>query len=303
MSKLISLYSLIIVILSSVIPAKPLNSYIKNSSVYNEQSQSAYITYCRLNEKERKIYEELKKASVTLYTLQKDQNPEEAIKSEDFVTAGSGTVLFDKKISGVEYEMCILTAAHLFTDLVYPETIDEINKNFDIYLYKQNQNENGELEIRIIKKVELKLFYKDRDMAVLTLAEEKSENQNIMDIFRNNLKFAKEAPQVGDRIIGVSSFYAFFHHSYTEGYVSNIGIKMDNQTFDQVIFALTPGSSGSAIVNEDGEILGIVVMGLVRGTNIGFVVPSRDIVKKYNIEETKKRLRIRNKNKIGSIKI
>ena len=89
--------------------------------------------------------------------------------------------------------------------------------------------------------------------------------------------FASDSPtKPGKKISGVGNVLGpKFDTSYTEGVVSQNGIRVDNEEclLDQANIAVAPGCSGGPLFNSHGRVIGLVVIYV--GPGIALYVPNR----------------------------
>lgn len=85
---------------------------------------------------------------------------------------------------------------------------------------------------------------------------------------------------IGDvsKIKGGTDVYAIGSHeglqnTISKGIVSNPARTIDDVTYIQTDAAISHGSSGGALLNNDGEVIGITSAGLEEGQNLNFVIP------------------------------
>ena len=64
----------------------------------------------------------------------------------------------------------------------------------------------------------------------------------------------------------------------TDGIVSAVRVN-DGRRLLQLSAPISPGSSGGAVINEQGEVIGVVKGQLTKGQNLNFAVPAADVVK------------------------
>lgn len=70
---------------------------------------------------------------------------------------------------------------------------------------------------------------------------------------------------------------AGLNFSELEGYIQNVDQSIDGKTFIQIGIDVYWGSSGSAIYNSKGNLIGILVRA-IPGTRFAFVVPIQKVV-------------------------
>lgn len=95
-----------------------------------------------------------------------------------------------------------------------------------------------------------------------------------------DIKLSEKDPKVGQKVYAIGSPMGL-ENSMSEGIVSGnrteVGKKKQN--FVQITASLSPGSSGGAVLNSYGELIGISSMGLRDGNNLNFAIPVSDILK------------------------
>lgn len=69
----------------------------------------------------------------------------------------------------------------------------------------------------------------------------------------------------------------------TEGIVSNAKQIVDGRNYIQTDAAINPGNSGGPIVNEKGELIGIVTSKFANADNIGFAIPAETLLEELEI--------------------
>lgn len=74
-------------------------------------------------------------------------------------------------------------------------------------------------------------------------------------------------------------------NTISNGIISNVNQVVDGTSFIQTTAAISHGSSGGALVDERGEVLGITSAGIVEAQNIGFVIPI-NIIKQFELTAT-----------------
>jgi Trypsin-like serine proteases, typically periplasmic, contain C-terminal PDZ domain len=97
------------------------------------------------------------------------------------------------------------------------------------------------------------------------------------------LKFAKKNVQKGDKVYNISSPMGL-EHSVSEGIVSSFRKDKYKRDVIQVTAPISPGSSGSAILNDRGEVLAIATYSRIGGENLNFGIT----VNKESIDKLEK---------------
>lgn len=90
------------------------------------------------------------------------------------------------------------------------------------------------------------------------------------------LKISTFMPERGDKVIVIGGPLGL-EQSVSDGIVSAYR-SMNNRKVIQITAPISPGSSGSPVVNSRGEVVGIAFMQLVRGQNLNFCIPGETIL-------------------------
>ncbi len=89
---------------------------------------------------------------------------------------------------------------------------------------------------------------------------------------------------VGQKIYAIGSPMGF-ENTITEGIIS--GLRSDEErtkNFIQISAAISHGSSGGAVVNAKGELIGISTLSVTKGQNLNFAIPINEVIKVYKKE-------------------
>jgi hypothetical protein len=100
------------------------------------------------------------------------------------------------------------------------------------------------------------------------------------------LSLSKTIPEVGERIIVYGSPLGL-ENTVSDGIVSAIRDIPDFGRIIQITAPISPGSSGSPVLNMQGEVIGIATLQMVEGQNLNFAIPSEKIAN-LNLKEEKK---------------
>jgi tetratricopeptide (TPR) repeat protein len=84
-------------------------------------------------------------------------------------------------------------------------------------------------------------------------------------------------PEVGERVVVVGSPMGL-EQTVSEGIVSSVRELPPVGTVFQISAPISPGSSGSPVVNTKGEVIGIATFQLLQGQNLNFAVAARQIM-------------------------
>jgi len=97
------------------------------------------------------------------------------------------------------------------------------------------------------------------------------------------------AIRVGQKIYTVGSPLGL-ENTISDGIVS--GIRSNDELskyFIQISAAISPGSSGGAVIDSKGQLIGITTMTFSKGQNLNFAIPINDVLILYKNEEIKER--------------
>lgn len=86
------------------------------------------------------------------------------------------------------------------------------------------------------------------------------------------LKLASEHPDQGERVIVVGNPLGFAG-SISDGLVAALRQIPDIGEIIQITAPISPGSSGSPVLNLDGEVVGVASLTMIDGQNVNFAVP------------------------------
>ena len=100
------------------------------------------------------------------------------------------------------------------------------------------------------------------------------------------LSLSTSIPEVGERIIVYGSPLGL-ENTVSDGIVSAIRDIPDYGRIIQITAPISPGSSGSPVLNMQGEVIGIASFQMVEGQNLNFAIPSEKITGLSLTEENK----------------
>ena len=101
-----------------------------------------------------------------------------------------------------------------------------------------------------------------------------------------SLSLSTTLPEVGERIIVYGSPLGL-ENTVSDGIVSAVREIPDFGKIIQITAPISPGSSGSPVLNMKGEVIGIATFQMVEGQNLNFAIPSERIASLNLIEEEK----------------
>jgi len=86
--------------------------------------------------------------------------------------------------------------------------------------------------------------------------------------------------KIGQKVYAIGSPLGL-ENTISEGIISGNRNEVgpSKQSYIQITASLSPGSSGGAVLNGAGELIGISSMGLVKGNDLNFAIPVNDIFK------------------------
>jgi len=94
----------------------------------------------------------------------------------------------------------------------------------------------------------------------------------------NPIKLSYSIPEVGEQVIVIGSPLGL-EKTVSDGIVSAVREIPRFGKIIQITAPLSPGSSGSPVVNLKGEVIGIATFQILEGQNLNFAVPSERITK------------------------
>ena len=105
---------------------------------------------------------------------------------------------------------------------------------------------------------------KQRDLAIL----------KVLDVDAPALPLGdSNEVQIGQSVYAVGNPIGFLEGTFAPGFVSSIRGKDPNKSI-QITAPISPGSSGGPLLNDKGQVIGIVVGGITEGQNLNFAIPS-----------------------------
>jgi S1-C subfamily serine protease/Tfp pilus assembly protein PilF len=100
------------------------------------------------------------------------------------------------------------------------------------------------------------------------------------------LSLSQTIPEVGERIIVYGSPLGL-ENTVSDGIVSAIRDIPDYGRIIQITAPISPGSSGSPVLNLQGEVIGIASFQMIEGQNLNFAIPSEKIASLILTEKNK----------------
>jgi len=109
---------------------------------------------------------------------------------------------------------------------------------------------------------------------------------DILSKYVHSLSLSATVPEVGERIIVYGSPLGL-EKTVSDGIVSAIRDIPNYGRIIQITAPISPGSSGSPVLNMKGEVIGIASFQIVEGQNLNFAIPSEKIASLNLMEEEK----------------
>lgn len=132
---------------------------------------------------------------------------------------------------------------------------------------------NERLEImhgdEIIPYVDIIGIDVEKDILILKIEEKKFPSIKVGDV--KKLK-------VGQRVYAIGSPMGF-ENTISEGIISGLrSYDETNKNYVQITASISPGSSGGAVVNDKGELIGISSSTIQEGQNLNFAIPINEVL-------------------------
>jgi S1-C subfamily serine protease len=91
------------------------------------------------------------------------------------------------------------------------------------------------------------------------------------------VKLTKNLPKIAERIFVIGTPKGL-EQTVTEGIVSAVREMPNIGEMIQISAPISPGSSGSPVINMKGEVIGVATLFLIGGQNLNFAAPSTEII-------------------------
>ncbi len=164
-------------------------------------------------------------------------------------STGSGIIAIENDI--------LITNAHVIEDIVE-------NELYQIEVVTEEHN--------ILEVLGVIGYSKSNDYALL-----KIENQKTIE----PLKISKEQEKIGSEVYVIGSPLGI-KNTVSDGIISNYATEEERYQFTAPI---SPGSSGGALVNSRGELIGVVYATVEGAQNINFAIPIEFVSNRYEKEK------------------
>lgn len=109
-------------------------------------------------------------------------------------------------------------------------------------------------------------FNADADIAVLRLSKKAPKA----------LTLATSLPSTGSKIYVIGTPLGYLEHTITDGILSGVRVQ-DGYSLLQITAPISPGSSGSPVLNASGNVVGLVRSTIVEGQGLNFAVTMSSI--------------------------
>lgn len=137
-------------------------------------------------------------------------------------------------------------------------------------------------------KIAVKLQNGEYVKAIKMLSLDKANDVALIKVDGNELPSLKLSenykPKQGDDVFVIGSPFGL-ETTISDGIISSIRGKDE---FLQITAAISPGSSGSPVLNSSGEVIGIATLLIEGGQNLNFAIPSKYVEKTKKAVETAK---------------
>lgn len=178
-----------------------------------------------------------------------------AVRDENYNLLGSGSGFF------ISNDGVAVTNYHVIEDTAGARITTINGDNFDV--------------INIIA------YDAELDVAIIKVSKTSSEGKTVSG-------FPCVTMADSDKIKAGQTVYALgspvgLQNTISNGIISNVNQKVDDESFIQITAPISHGSSGGALVDEYGEVLGITSAGIDEAQNIGFAIPI-NTVKMFNVD-------------------
>lgn len=135
-----------------------------------------------------------------------------------------------------------------------------------------NENENG----KEYKDVKIINYNEALDLALLKV-----------NTISKGIHITSTKPKLGSNAVAIGSPLGLFN-TVSEGIVSGFR-DIEGSKYIQTSAPISPGSSGGALINTYGEVIGVVTAKLVDGENINLAIPYDDVLNFINNSAASKR--------------
>jgi tetratricopeptide (TPR) repeat protein len=125
--------------------------------------------------------------------------------------------------------------------------------------------------------------YKGQKYPIISILAENEDADLIkvsVDIPKKDISYvtvSKKLPSIAERIVVVGSPLGL-HQTVSEGIVSSIRRMPNAGNFFQMSAPISPGSSGSPVINMKGKVVGIATFQSAVGQNLNFAVSGRSVI-------------------------
>lgn len=231
---------------STMVPAEYFAEYMAASVEWNRDNNSIHIS--TEDEDKFKIFEPLKDKK-QLTTVQLSELTKYTVLIECFDGEGE----FISRGSGIIIgDGTIVTNYHVLKDA---------------YTFQITDNDENIIEFKDCQILGWSFYW---DLALIKIPNAKE-----------GLTIATSKTKLGEDVITIGCPLGL--NSVSTGIISGYP-EVDGQSYIQTSAPISPGSSGGALLNTYGEIIGITSASMVRGQNINLAIPSDKLLKYLNRE-------------------
>jgi S1-C subfamily serine protease len=99
------------------------------------------------------------------------------------------------------------------------------------------------------------------------------------------LEIAGAFPDEGERVLVIGNPLGLLEGSLSDGIISSLRRVPNVGTVLQITAPVSPGNSGSPVVNTHGQVVGVVTLSLIQGQNLNFAMPWLTLARMLNPED------------------
>ena len=165
-------------------------------------------------------------------------------KNKSVIAGGSGFFAFDSKT--------IITNYHVIENAYEIKVVDD---------------DDNTLDVSLIYNID-----KEKDVAILQIDAENTSYAPLKISSSENL-------QKGENVVAIGSPLGL-KNTISKGTISNF-VEEDDVEMIQFTASISHGSSGGALFNDSGEVIGITSGSYVEGQNLNIAIPASEIVSLY----------------------
>jgi len=165
----------------------------------------------------------------------------------------------------------------------YAETGESLSQGTGFFINKSGEVVTNNHVLEDARRVEIKTSKGETYTAKMITAEDKEGDiiRFSVDIPQGKvspLSLTSSTPEVGEKIIVIGNPLGF-EQTVSDGIISAVRDIPGLGKIIQMTAPISPGSSGSPVLNMKGAVIGLATLQSIEGQNLNFVVPSERIAK------------------------